>query len=461
MNDPSRRQFLKATGAVALGFMGLRAFQEAYSAPPAGGLTTRGYGPLLPDPDKILDLPRGFTYKVISRTGEPMDDGLRVPGSHDGMATFRGPNGRTLIVRNHEITPDRKGIGAFGPENDLLGRVDTRRLYDAGSGKTPGLGGTTTLVFDTRRQRLERHFLSLGGTIRNCAGGPTPWGSWITCEETLQKAEGDLEKDHGFNFEVPASARMRLAPAVALKEMGRFNHEAVAVDPRSGIVYQTEDVGDGLIYRYIPRRPRRLAEGGRLQALMIKGRKSVDTRNWEEKTIPVGQKLDVEWIDVRDVESPNNDLRLQGFGNGAARFARGEGMWHGRNAIYFACTNGGAKKLGQIWRYVPSLVEGRSGEANNPGRLELFIEPNDGNLVEMADNLTVSPWGDLYVCEDGPVTNGVVGVTPEGRLFRFARNAMNTSEMAGAVFSPDGSTLFVNIQSPGLTLAVTGPWCGG
>lgn len=438
--------------------MGLRAFQDALSAQPADDLSTRGYGPLLPDPQKILDLPQGFSYQVISRTGETMSDGLLVPGMHDGMATFRGPNGRTLIVRNHEITPDRTEIGAFGPRNERLWRVDPRWLYDAGSGVKPGLGGTTTLVYDTRRQRLDRHFLSLGGTIRNCAGGPTPWRSWITCEETLQKAEGHIEKDHGYNFEVPATASMKLTKAVPLKEMGRFNHEAVAVDPKSGIVYQTEDTGDGLIYRYLPHRPGRLAEGGRLQALMIRGQKSVDTRNWDKTTIPVGTELEVEWIDIRNVESPNDDLRHQGFGNGAARFARGEGMWQDRDAIYFACTNGGAKKLGQIWRYVPSPEEGRGGERGRPGKLELFIEPNNGTLVENADNLTVSPWGDLYVCEDGPAENGVVTVTPEGRLFRFARNAMNHSEMAGAVFSPDGSTLFVNIQSPGLTFAITGPW---
>ena len=459
MNNTTRRQFLRTSGAVALGFTGLLAWQDAVSAGPADAMTARGYGPLIPDPHKFLDLPEGFTYRVLSRTGETMDDGLLVPGLHEGMATFPGPNGRTIIVRNHEVTPDKPDIGAFGSKNERLKKIELLRLYDPGKGVKPSLGGTTTLVYDTREQRLERHFLSLGGTIRNCAGGPTPWGSWITCEETLQRPDGDIERDHGYNFEVPASADIRLTQAIPLKEMGRFNHEAVAVDPKSGIVYQTEDIGDGLLYRYVPRQPGRLAAGGRLQALKFKGQKSVDTRNWTANTIPVGKSFSVEWVDIENVESPDNDLRYQGFfARGAARFARGEGMWTGRDAIYFACTNGGAKKLGQIWRYVPSSEEGRNGEGRNPGKLELFVEPNNGSLVENADNLTISPWGDIYVCEDGPSHNGIAVVTPEGRVYRFANNLLNTSEMAGATFSPDGSTLFVNIQTPGLTLAITGPW---
>ena len=112
-----------------------------------------------------------------------------------------------------------------------------------GSGELPCLGGTTTLVYDTRTQTLEKHFLSLIGTIRNCAGGLTPWNTWITCEETMQKAEGTYDADHGYNFEVPASADIGLADPIPLKAMGRFNHEAVAVDPKTGIVYETEDRG--------------------------------------------------------------------------------------------------------------------------------------------------------------------------------------------------------------------------
>ena len=123
-------------------------------------------------------------------------------------------------------------------------------------------------------------------------------------------------------------------------------------------------------------------------------------------------------------------------------------MWVGNNDIYFACTDGGPKKAGQIWRYTP-------GDA---GRLQLFVEPNDTSILEMPDNITVSGWGDLIACEDGPGRNYVVGITPQGKLYQLARNAMNDSEFAGATFSPDSSTLFVNIQRPGLTIAITGPW---
>jgi secreted PhoX family phosphatase len=144
---------------------------------------------------------------------------------------------------------------------------------------------------------------------------------------------------------------------------------------------------------------------------------------------------------------------------GACRFARGEGMWYGNDAIYFACTNGGPEYKGQIWRYVPSPAEGTPEESRQPGRLHLFVEPNDQGLIDNCDNLTVAPWGDLVVCEDGSGEQYLVGITPEGGIYRIAHNAHPSDcELAGVTFSPDGSTLFFNLQSAGLTLAVTGPW---
>ncbi|HMB89966.1 MAG TPA: alkaline phosphatase PhoX [Rhodothermales bacterium] len=456
----SRRHFLKTSGAVALGFAGFQTLigcsgGKVLPSPPDS------YGPLLTDPVGILDLPNGFSYQIISRAGDTMDDGFVVPGLPDGMATFEGPDGLTLIVRNHEVNanaPDT--LGAFGPGHRLLAQLDPGSLYDAGSNGQPCLGGTTTLVYDTEAQQLVSQHLSLAGTLRNCAGGPTPWGSWITCEETVQRADARCAHDHGYSFEVPASAEPGLAAPVPLKAMGRFNHEAVAVDPNSGIVYQTEDAHDGLLYRFIPNTPEQLADGGRLQALALIDQPSLDTRNWDDQTIVPGMELVVDWIDLDDIEAPENDLRLRGFADGAARFARGEGMWYGNDAVYFACTNGGRAKKGQIWRYVPSPDEGTSEESENPGRLSLFIEPNNGALVDNADNLTVAPWGDLIVCEDGGGEQNLVRVTPEGEISRFGHNAVSNSEFAGATFSPDGSTLFVNIQGNGLTLAITGPWEG-
>ena len=324
----------------------------------------------------------------------------------------------------------------------------------------PSRGGTTTLVYDTRTQKLVRQFLSLGGTEINCAGGPTPRGTWLSCEETAQRAGAGYEVNHGWVFEVPATPDVALTKAEPIKPMGRFVHEAVAVSPASDAIYLTEDDHTGCLYRYLPNDPARLLEGGRLQALAIIDKPSFDTRNWRSlPDVDVGQRLGVRWIDVEDVESPDNSLRRQAFRNGAARFARGEGIWRGADSVYFACTNGGSKRIGQIWRLTPSPHEGTPGEQESPAILELFIEPNDATIVENADNVTVAPWGDLVLCEDGPGEQFLLGVTPQGNVYRLARNALNRSEFAGATFSPDASTLFVNIQHPdGFTLAITGPW---
>jgi hypothetical protein len=417
------------------------------------------FGPLLRDPNAVVDLPKGFSYQIISRVGETMTDGLLVPNAHDGMAAFPGPNGLTILVRNHEVSAGRSARhGAFGARNELFDKRYAQLLYDAGRTAGPCLGGTTTLVYDTRQRRLERSFLSLAGTLRNCSGGPTPWNTWITCEEAVDRASRTLARDHGYCFEVPATDTPTLVKAIPLTAMGRFNHEAVAVDPRSGIVYQTEDRVDGLIYRFIPEKAGQLTEGGRLQALCVKDRRGLDTRNWDKSRVQVRTVLETRWVNVDDIHAPADDLRYQGFDMGAARFARAEGMWYGRDAVYFACTNGGRQKQGQVWRYMPSPVEGSRDEQNNPGRLELFIEPNDSALVENCDNVTVTPWGDLILCENGPGEEFLVGVTPEGKFYRFARNAMDYSDLAGATFAPDGTTLFVNLQGSGVTLAITGPW---
>lgn len=461
----TRRHFLRRTVAVGLGFAGLHAAMSGRRALGRSLLADpgAGYGPLLPDPAKLLDLPAGFTYRVFSRTGEEMDDGLLVPGRHDGMAAFPGPDGLTLLVRNHENESAWAKLSPFGPRAERLARIPRAALYDAGHGRTPALGGTTTLVYDTRADRLVRHFMSLAGTVRNCAGGPTPWGTWLSCEEDVNVARdpsGVYEKDHGFVFEVTPTVAPALAEPLRLAAMGRFYHEAVAVDERSGVVYQTEDRGDGLIYRFIPRERGRLAAGGRLQALAARGRPTLDTRNWDSRVIAPGDGFDARWIDLDDILAPEDDLRARGARAGAAVFARGEGMWAGADGLYWACTNGGREKAGQVWRYRPSPREGTPAEADAPGRVELFIEPDDESVLGNADNITFAPWGDMIVCEDNERENRLLGVTPAGRVFPLARNASNKSEFAGATFSPDGTTLFVNLQTPGSTLAVRGPWRG-
>lgn len=462
----SRRRFLKGSAAVAAGFMGLKTLvhtQPAQASEETATLNEHeyGYGELVVDPKGVLDLPRGFSYRIISEEGNEMNDGLVVPGAPDGMAALPGPYGLTVVIRNHELSPDNPG--AYGENRERAKKIAPSKIYDPGGGKTPCSGGTTTIVYDTSTGQVVREFLSLTGTIRNCAGGPTPWKTWVSCEESTQRATSSddlvVEKDHGYNFEVPVTARMEIADPIPLTDMGRFNHEAVAVDPKTGIVYETEDRDDSLFYRFLPNQPGNLKAGGKLQALVISDKSGLDTRNWSDSvTVPTGQQMAVRWIDVENVTSPEDDLRKQGFDRGAAKFARGEGIWYGNGEFYFACTSGGSAKIGQIWKYKPSYDEGTSREAADPGQLELFVEPNNTDLVHNADNLTVAPWGDLMVCEDrsGHVVR-LVGVTPDGKCYHFGFNHLR-SEFAGVTFSPDGSTLFVNIQGPGLTIAITGPW---
>ncbi|MEL6651944.1 MAG: alkaline phosphatase PhoX [Bacteroidota bacterium] len=425
-----RRNFLRQSGLVSLGFLSLQAYVSACGqarssdSPAAAQGLQFGYGPLLPDPDKILELPQGFSYQIISRQGTEMADGLLVPGRPDGMAAFVGEDGKVIVVRNHELSADEFENGPFGAKLERLSRYERSSLYDYGRGKLPGQGGTTTFIYDPLRGTVELEYLSLAGTIRNCAGGLTPWNSWITCEETTVRADGELEQDHGFTFEVPVSTSPKLAKPIPIKAMGRFNHEAVCVDPRTSIVYQTEDRSDGLIYRFIPNEARNLFAGGRLQVLAILGQKSFDTRNWASlstEKMAIDEAYAIEWLDIDDILAPDDDLRLRGFQKGAARFARGEGMWFGDGELYFACTNGGDQEAGQIFRYVPSPYEGTEREAEQPGQLSIFVEPNNTDLVESCDNITVAANGDLILCED-KATPRIVGVTPKGEIYHLARN---------------------------------------
>ena len=259
----SRRLFIKQSLAVTAGFAGLSAFLNSNI-----NATPRPFGR---GDDDWLQVPEGFSAKIISRQGDKMSDGLLVPGKADGMAAF-SHKGNVVLIRNHENNPTSAGQGAFGNQLELLSKVDRKRFYDFGFGKTPGLGGTTTVVFNESTQTLVEQYLSLAGTNRNCAGGPTPWQSWLTCEEDVTPMGAESEKFHGYTFEVPVDSRKPVDP-VPLKAMGRFNHEAVCVDPRTGIVYLTEDRHDSLIYRFIPKVKGKLARGGTLQALCLRAQK--------------------------------------------------------------------------------------------------------------------------------------------------------------------------------------------
>lgn len=391
-----------------------------------------------------------------------MSDGFRTPAAPDGMAAFPHGKDRAIIVCNHELEDAHTFGGPFGLLNELISKIPKTKMYDSGKGKRPQLGGTSSFVFNLKSQSVESHFLSLAGTIRNCAGGPTPWRTWISCEETVVKAGEFVEQHHGYNFEVPASPKIGLCDPIPLVAMGRFYHEAIAVDPRTGIVYQTEDRPDGLITRFIPNQKGNLKAGGRLEALVLRDCPSCDTRNWHDTgaaRLPIGEAQAVSWMPIEDIENLEDTMRADAHQKGAAIFARGEGMWHGSGRIYFACTSGGIAKSGQVFLYEPSFYEGTNAENRQAGMLTLYLEPNNTQLLQYGDNLTIAPWGDVILCEDGASDQYLRGITPEGKIYTLARNShFGKSELCGVCFAPHHSTMFVNIQVPGITLAITGPW---
>ncbi|MBD2438536.1 PhoX family phosphatase [Nostoc sp. FACHB-110] len=453
----SRRRFLTLAGTSAAGVTMLSPLEALYAKVARGDIARGvGYGPLQPKlPENadelvgvvldginlsttpLLSLPPGFNYTAISYTGQFMNDGNKVPGAHDGMAAFPGLRNTTILVRNHELNPTLNGAIA-APEY----------VYDQIG------GGTTTIVVGSDR-RVRKHFVSLAGTIRNCSGGPTPWGSWVSCEEnlTLPGTNGATKK-HGYNFEVPATADIEVAKPIPLVAMGRFNHEAVAVDPETGWVYQTEDDGNSCFYRFRPYKYGDLRRGGILEALAIEGMFAVNTGKDFLKY--KNQPLPVRWVAIDNVDPATNafdtSVRGQAQAKGAAIFSRGEGAAYGNRLIYFACTNGGNVGQGQVFAYKPD------NRNPNKGTLTLIVESPDENVLNFPDNVTVSPFGDLFLCEDGSGTEYVQGVNEEGEIYQFAANAINGSEFAGVCFSPYGNTMFVNIQTPGITCAIWGPW---
>jgi secreted PhoX family phosphatase len=431
-----RRRFLQATGS-------------AFAALAASGCTRTGlnsagrepgYGPLVPDPAGMVDLPAGFRYRILSQFGQAMSDGGTVPDNADGMGCFDLGGGRIALVRNHELNANQHQLAG--------GAIASGYARDASGTVLPG--GTVNLVLNERTLNVERQVRTLAGTMRNCAGGTTPWGSWLSCEEPGSTVL-PTAKDHGYVFEVPARAA-RLVNPVPLKAMGRFNHEAACVDPVTGAVYMTEDRDEGLLYRFLPRVRGRLAQGGTLQALAIAG--LPDARNWNGVAFAPGSWQAAGWITLDEVEAPADDLRLRGAAAGATVFARGEGLHMGKGEMYFCCTSGGAAKLGQVFRLRP--------QSGAPDRLQLFFESSSPDQFNYGDNLTVTPHGHLIVCEDQythVVDNHLRGIAPDGRAYPLARSRLQT-EWAGACFLPNGRILFVNLYSPARTLAIIGPWTG-
>lgn len=410
-----------------------------------------GYGALVPVKDAttglpLLELPEGFRYLTFGWTGDELDSGRPTPPSHDGMAALAGDDGTIVLVRNHEVS----GAPAFGD-----------RPYDPQAG-----GGTTTIVFDPKAERVVSMRASLSGTFRNCAGGATPWKSWLSCEETViaPGPQNPTTKQHGYIFEVPIDG---VSAAEPLKAMGCFVHEAIAMDPSTGIVYETEDRSRAGLYRFVPKSPGRLADGGTLQMLAIDGRPRFDTSRGQSDGVSFG----VHWVDIPEPDRPHvdpargdaNGVIAQGLERGGAIFSRLEGATFGDGRLYVTATDGGDARVGQVWELDPR---------NN--RLRLVFESTRPDVLHLPDNLCLSPRGGLAICEDNSMAPFIHGLMRDGRIFRFARNSIRLAgerngvvgdftnrEFAGATYSPDGQWLFFNVQSPGITFAVTGPWADG
>ena len=452
MHSSGRRAFLQQafTGTLALtpSMQGLLVRAQALQPERLQATQTAGYGPLVRIGPELA-LPEGFSYSVLSYTGKPMSDGSPTPGAFDGMAAFPLPNGHIRLIRNHE-NRDR-------PWNTRP-KGDRTKAYDV---KGAGCVSSLEVRIGGGRVELVRDFISLTGTIVNCAGGPTPWDSWLTCEESVEGKAHGWTREHGYIFEVPVSAESEVMP-VPLKAMGRFVHEAVAVDPGTGIVYETEDRLMSGFYRFLPARRGMLSEGGTLEMLAVDGRPNLDTADGQR----AGVRYPVRWIPIPDPDpggawEDSSAVFRQGFDRGAARFARLEGCWWGDGGVFFHATNGGEAGLGQVWHYRPL--------ASQRGELTLVFESPSAEILDSPDNITVSPRGGLVLCEDGGGTQFLRGLTRDGRIFEFARNTLNDTEFAGACFSPDGSTLFVNIMGSttdagsrrAATLAIRGPWQEG
>jgi len=450
----SRKDFLKNISIVTLGFT---SFSKIIASGSFINKVIQNKS-LIKDPKGIIDLPKGFTYNIISKFEDEMDDGLSVPDAADGMACFKGKGNNIILVRNHELghLPLLENSlwekSPFGSNQLKFMKKNKKKFYDINDDKTECFGGTTTIVYNVKNKRVEKQFLSLAGTLVNCSGGPTPWNTWVSCEETVKKEKGKITKDHGYNFEVNVSDKVKLSSPIPLKSMGRFRHEAIAVDPKKGFVYQTEDREDGLFYRFIPKVKHNLKKGGKLQALSIVGYRGLDCTNWKNHNIKIGEIHQVKWVNMKNVESPKDDLRKRGRNKGCAFFARGEGLWYADDYVYFTSTTGGRQRLGQIWRY--KHQEGK----NSDGVLELFFESTSKDILNLPDNITVAPWGDLILSEDGKGHDRIIGINMKGETYNIAKNVFNRSEFAGACFSPDGKILFVNIYRPTLTLAIRGPW---
>ena len=423
MTSLGRRKFLVTSASATL------AASLATLGRPRTAVARGPWGELVEDPDGILDLPEGFSYTILEDAGQMMDDGYRVPGRPDGMACFAGPDDTLILLRNHENSLDDL---PNGPYND--GQDPPPEAYDP-----QGMGGVSRLVVDATTFERVSSNLVLAGTVRNCAGGPSPWG-WLSCEENVE-INGEFR--HGYTFLCEADADA-VAPAQVIPAYGRFYHEAVCIDPSNNVAYLTEDRINSCFYRFVPDDMDDPFGAGSFQALKVVGMDGYNTIGMGQ-----GEVLDVEWVDIDEPDPDDDTLREEAADKGAAIIVRGEGIWFFEGQIYICATFGGPIMKGQIFR----LIDGDSPT------LELVVVSDDAGVLNNPDNITVAPWGHVYMVEDNGGVNHVRMINDAGEVCDFARN-VGPSELAGICFSPLGDAMFFNIQTNGLTVVVTGPFQG-
>lgn len=415
-----------------------------------------GYGPLRTDPEGMLALPAGFSYRVLTHSGVTrLESGEFTPSDHDGTATFEGPRGTTLLVNNHELDGPRADYPYPVPLAEGL-------VYD------PAAAGGCTVV-ETHRDGRTAEWVGIAGTSTNCAGGRTPWGTWLTCEENSDRAgQNGMTKDHGFVFEVDPFDRRANRDPRPVKAFGRYDHEAVVIDPRTGYAYLTEDASgpNGLLYRWVPPhgfthgrgRLRHLGDdAGTLQAprCFDAGGRFVDDLSRATK---IGTVYGVDWLEVPDRHARTVEVREQFDDGDVTRARKLEGMWWADGGAYIVSSyardeSPGRPHDGQVWFYHP-----RRRTLTLKVLLGVNAEPGQDGAFDGPDNITVSPYGGLVIAEDGEGVQHLFGATESGVTYPIARNDLNDSEFTGVVFSPDGRTLYANIQDPGIMLAITGPW---
>lgn len=337
------------------------------------------YGrPIEPDANG-LRLPKDFNSRVVATTG------VTVPGtsyawhaSPDGGATFATPDGGWIYVSNSE--------------------------------RSSALGGAGMIRFDSSGTIVDARSI-LGGTERNCAGGPTPWGTWLSCEEATRGAVFECDP-------------FGVAPANRLDPMGWFYHEAAAVDPDAGVVYLTEDRIDGGLYRYVPDAYPDLSSGV-LEVLT------------ESASV-------LAWVPVPDPNPTAAETSVRHQVANTRVFAGGEGAWFNGGLLYFS-----TKFDNRVWVYQPST---------NGLRMIYDLAITTEPVLSGVDNVTVTGPNDIFVAEDGGDMQ--LCMISEYGVEAFVQvTGVAGSEITGPAFDPSGTRLYFSSQrNPGTTYEVTGPF---